>query len=136
VTVRRRVGRCLLACAWLSVVVGCDGGPGFTVSIELANGCGENLAVAAFNGATPPARAPNEGSGETGILRSGDSRVFDVADVQEPAGDIAHVWAVREGSSTWGEAIEISLDGLPEVTLSGGSTARRLTIEGDICPKG
>lgn len=125
-----------MASSLLAVVAGCDGGPGFTGSIELANGCGEDLAVAAFNGATPPARAPNEGSGETGILRSGDSRVFDVADVQEPAGDIAHVWAVREGSSTWGEAIEISVDGLPEIVLPSGSTARRLTIEGDMCPKG
>jgi hypothetical protein len=116
----------------VATLAGCDGGPGFATRVEAVNGCDVDLAVVAQN-LPEPSPYDTTTSAAVAILAD-NSGVFAVADRREVGGDVAYIWVVPVGAPNWGEPTEFSVDALAEVTLPDGSTARRLTIEGDLCP--
>lgn len=135
-TQRRRRSRA--RAVFLSVVVatttlgGCVPGLQSGPRVELVNGCGADIAVVLWGA---PTTSPDFSTTEDiDRIREGSSRVAVVSDDDDPGGVIADLWVAAIGAPSWGEPTEFSVDDLAQVTLPNGKTARRLTIEGDLCP--
>ncbi len=114
-------------------LTGCDGGPGFSTSIEVSNHCGDDIAVA-LSGSVKSSRPSN--SVRSGLLRPDETVSYGVSATQEPGGDVGNVWVVVAVAEDWGDPVQFSVDDLLESKKSNGRVYKEFPIEGDWCPAG
>lgn len=116
-----------------TTLVGCVPSLNVGTRVEVVNECGADVAVVLWGA---PAAAPESSTtGEASRIRDGSSKTA-VVDGDEP-GEVsvnALLWVATVGAPSWGEQTEFKIDDLLQVTLPDGTKARRLTIEGDLCP--